>query len=90
MCRWLALGSATAVGLRIFWGVCALASALYLIWWDIKMDWGLWKLDSANRLLRNHLVFRRKWVRRRRARPQGVRCVTGCVWHGTVPAHPNA
>ncbi|KAI7902437.1 EXS family-domain-containing protein, partial [Cokeromyces recurvatus] len=43
------------------WIILCLINSTYTSFWDIKMDWGLMKVDSKYALLRNELVFH-KWV----------------------------
>ncbi|KAH3663783.1 hypothetical protein OGAPHI_005186 [Ogataea philodendri] len=39
----------------------ATINSIYSSIWDILMDWSLLQFDSQNYLLRDHLIFKRKW-----------------------------
>eukprot|EP00668_Euglena_longa_P012083 GGOE01014510.1.p1 GENE.GGOE01014510.1~~GGOE01014510.1.p1 ORF type:complete len:473 (+),score=92.57 GGOE01014510.1:94-1419(+) len=44
-----------------FWIFSLLINSLFSFYWDVYHDWGLGSLTSANWLLRDRLVFPRRW-----------------------------
>lgn len=48
--------------LQTLWICSAAIASIYNYWWDVVMDWGLFKKESKNVLLRTELAYGSKWV----------------------------